>query len=194
MIFWQGMDMYEVEVGAIRLQEKTVTKADTNQVTITSLYKMYYSRIVRYIYAHIRDQCEAEDLGGDVFLKALQSLKSYRGLPEQMLTWLFKIAHNLVVDYMRKRVRQKSVTLNKLDIPSHRRTEEIVETKMEIESLSTALKKLTPLQREVIGLPFFAGLSSYEVSNIMGKRNGAVREMQSSAIKALRNHMYSSVG
>ena len=185
--------MYKVEMGEIRLQEKTITKAETDQVTITSLYELHYDRIVRYIYAHVHDQSEAEDLGGDVFLKALQSLKSYRGLPEQMLTWLFKIAHNLIVDYMRKRDKRKSINLDKLDVPSYRRVEDIVETTMEIESLSAALKKLTPLQREIIGLRFFAGLSSSEVSSIMGKRNGAVREMQSSAIKALRNHMYGSV-
>lgn len=185
--------MNRVEVGEISLQERTSTKLETDHATIANLYELHYDSIVRYIYAHVNEQGEAEDLGGDVFLKALKSIKSYRGLPEQMLGWLFKIAHNLVVDYMRKRGRQETVSLSKVDVPSHCSVEKIVETTMEIESLSAALKKLTPAQREVIGLRFFAGLSSSEVSNIMGKRNGAVREMQNSAIKALRSHMNGQV-
>jgi RNA polymerase sigma-70 factor (ECF subfamily) len=48
------------------------------------------------------------------------------------------------------------------------------------------LKHLSPAQREVIGLRFFVGLSSVEVGKIMGKKPGAVREMQSVALKSLR--------
>jgi RNA polymerase sigma-70 factor (ECF subfamily) len=182
--------MYRVEVGEARLQKEIIAGTELARVTITSLYEQHYDRIVRYIFAHVYDQSEAENLGGDVFLKALQSLKSYRGRPEQMLTWLFKIARNLIVDYIRKRSKQKNISLSKLDVPDHHHVEEVVETTMAVESLSEALKELTPAQREVIGLRFFAGLSSSEVSRIMGKRNGAVREMQSSAIKALRKLMY----
>jgi RNA polymerase sigma-70 factor (ECF subfamily) len=181
--------MYRVQVGETVLQEEFSTKTESAKVAIASLFEQHYDKIVRYIFAHVNDRTEAEDLGGDVFLKALKSLKSYRGCPEQMLTWLFKIAHNLIVDYMRKISKHRSISLSYLDVPDHRKTEDIAETTMAIESLSEALKQLTPSQREVIGLRFFAGLSSSEVSQIMGKRDGAVREMQSSAIKVLRKLM-----
>jgi RNA polymerase sigma-70 factor (ECF subfamily) len=182
--------MYRVEVGETVLEEDSIAISESAKVVIANLYEQHYNRIVRYIYAHVNDQSEAENLGGDVFLKAMQSLKSYRGSHEQILTWLFKIAHNLVVDYMRKRSRQKNISLGNLDVPDTLNVEELVETTIEFENLSEALKQLTPAQREVIGLRFFAGLSSSEVSRIMGKKNGAVREMQCSAIKALRKLMY----
>jgi RNA polymerase sigma-70 factor (ECF subfamily) len=185
--------MYQAKVGETILNKESVVSTESDEVVITRLYEEHYKRIVRYICAHINDQSEAENLGGDVFLKALKSLKSYRGRPEQMLAWLFKIAHNLVVDYIRKRGKQKNISLNKLDVSDQRSVAEAVETTMEFESLLKALKQLTPSQREVIGLRFFAGLSSSEVSRIMGKRNGAVRVMQFSAIKALRNLMYDHV-
>ncbi|MCP4601780.1 MAG: hypothetical protein GY847_14910, partial [Proteobacteria bacterium] len=49
---------------------------------------------------------------------------------------------------------------------------------------------LSPSQREVIALRFFSGLSSAECANILGKQPGAVREMQSTAIKSLRHILY----
>ena len=66
---------------------------------IGNLYGQYYDKMVRYIYVRTGDQAEAEDLAVEVFLKALKSLGSYRGRGEQMPAWLFRIAHNLVVDH-----------------------------------------------------------------------------------------------
>src|SRR3989304_8582699 len=75
------------------------------EIELASLYEEYYDRIARYACVHIGDRCDAEDLAGDVFLKALKSLDSYeeRGVPMQ--AWLFRIAHNLVVDYLRKKTK-----------------------------------------------------------------------------------------
>jgi len=159
------------------------------KVAIASLYEEYYDRIVRYIFLRINDQSEAENLGGDVFLRALQSLDSYRGRRQQMVAWLFKIARDLVVDYHRKMSKRKTVSLNDVEIPDRVSIEEEVERKSEVERLSQALKQVTPAQREVIGLRFFAGLSSDEVGKMLGKSSGAVREMQRAAIQALRKQM-----
>src|SRR4030043_2052167 len=72
------------------------------EARLASLYEEYYDRIACYAYACIRDKKEAEDIAGEVFLKDLESLGTYqeRGVPMQ--AWLFKIAHNLVVDHLRK--------------------------------------------------------------------------------------------
>ena len=77
-----------------------------------------------------------------------------------------------------------------MEIPDKSSIEETVEKKFEVERLSKALKQLTPAQREVIGLRYFAGLSSDEVGKILGKSSGAVREMQSAAVESLRKQMY----
>ncbi len=75
------------------------------EAALAGLHEEYYDRIVRYARVHIGDGPDSEDIAGEVFLKALQSLDSYqeRGVPMQ--AWLFKIAHNLIVDYLRKKAR-----------------------------------------------------------------------------------------
>ncbi|MFQ6121641.1 MAG: sigma-70 family RNA polymerase sigma factor [Dehalococcoidales bacterium] len=172
------------------LNKDSIAGTKSTKATIGSLYEEYYDRIVRYIFVRINDQNEAENLGGDVFLRALQSLDSYRGDREQVRAWLFKIAYNVVVDYLRKTSKRKTVSLEEMEIPERLNIEEAVETKLEVERLSKALKQLTPAQRQVIGLRFFAGLSSTEVGKILGKSGGAVREMQRAAVETLRNQMY----
>lgn len=182
--------MLAVKVGEMSLSKDSTAETKPTKAVIASLYEQYYDKIVRYIFVRINDQSEAENLGGDVFLKALRSLDSYRGRSEQIRAWLFKIAHNLVVDYLRKTSKRKVVSLDDTEIRDRVSVEEAVEARLEVERLSQALKQLTPPQREVIGLRFFAGLSSAEVGKRLGKSGGAVREMQRAAVETLRKQMY----
>ena len=64
--------------------------------------------------------------------------------------------------------------------------QEIAETNIEMARVSEAMGRLTPAQRQVIELRFFGGLTSEEAGVVMNKKSGAVREMQSAAIKRLR--------
>ncbi|MBA7491839.1 ECF RNA polymerase sigma factor SigD [subsurface metagenome] len=153
---------------------------------LASLYEEYFDRIARYIYVRIGDKNEAEDLAGEVFLKALESLKSYkeRGIPMQ--AWLFKIAHNLVVDHLRKATKRKTVPIDTVQIETGEDPVATAEKNIEMERVNEAMQKLTPEQREVVRLRFFGDLSSKEVGAILRKSDGAVREMQRAAIEKLR--------
>ena len=177
-------------IGEAELGQISANEASDANVTVGVLYEKYFDRIVRYIFVRIGDQSEAENLAGDVFLKALKSFDSFNGQGEQVRGWIFKIAHNLMVDYVRKASKQKFILFNDIQIPDKSSIEETVEKKFEVEGLSKALKQLTPAQREVIGLRYFAGLSSDEVGKILGKSSGAVRQMQWAAVEALRKHMH----
>ena len=181
-----GSSIFQVERGGSSVRKEPAAKTKPAEAMLVNLYDEYYVRIVRYIFVRISDQTEAEDLAAEVFLRALKSLNSYRGRAEQMHVWLFKIAHNIVVDYVRKMSKRKTVPLDTMEIRDELSLEETVETKLQVERLSKGLKQLTPAQREVIGLRFFAGLSSAEAGEILGKSGGAVREMQRAAIEKLR--------
>ncbi len=182
--------MLDVGVGELELTQNSRVGTDHPSATIGGLYEQYYDSIVRYILVRIGDQSEAEDLGGDVFMKALRSLGSFRGHREQMRAWLFKIAHNLVVDHLRKASTRRTVPIDDVVIPDKVDVQQAVETKLELERLTQALTKLTPAQRDVIGLRFFAEVSSAEAGEILGKKAGAVREMQRAAVQELRRLMY----
>ena len=59
-----------------QLNEKIDSQTISMESTIADLFEAYYDKVVRYIYIRISDQAEAEDLAGEVFLKALQSMGS----------------------------------------------------------------------------------------------------------------------
>lgn len=157
-----------------------------NEQDLISLFEEYYDKIARYVFIRIGDQGEAEDLASEVFLKALSSLDSYQERGPVTRSWLFRIAHNLAVDYLRKMSKQRMVSLDMVEIADTAAPEEIIESRLQTEELAVALKHLSPSEREVIGLRFFTGLSANEVGKILGKNPGAVRQMQYRALRSLR--------
>jgi RNA polymerase sigma-70 factor (ECF subfamily) len=166
--------------------ERSADERSSKEAALAGLYDEYYDRIARYIFTRIGDRAEAEDLAGEVFLKALQSLGSYkeRGIP--MHAWLFRIAHNLVVDYFRQMAKRKTVPIDTVQLVSGENPQATVEISMEMERVAKVLDQLTTAQRRVIELRFFSGLTSEETGRVLSKSSGAVREMQSAAVKQIR--------
>ncbi len=159
---------------------------DDKESRLAGLYDEYYDKIARYAYVRIGNASEAEDIASEVFLKALGSLNRYqdRGLPMQ--AWLFKIAHNLVVDYLRNKSKRVTLPIDIVDIVDESDPVETAEINLEMERVTVAMQSLTEEQREVVRLRFLGGLTSREVGEIMKKSDGAVREMQRAAMEKLR--------
>jgi RNA polymerase sigma-70 factor (ECF subfamily) len=164
------------------------------QDRLASLYEEYYDKIARYVYSRIGDRTEAEDIASEVFVKALEALKTYREQGIPMQAWLFRIAHNLMVDHLRRLAKKKTVPFEKADVVSESDPAQTAETKIEVDRVKAAMEDLTPDQKEVLQLRFFGGLTSREVSVIMQKSDGAVREMQRVALEKLRQSLGKNEG
>ncbi len=171
-------------------EETLVRRAQQNdQVALTQIYEENFDRIYRYIVIKIGDRAEAEDMTQQVFLNVLKSISSFkfRGMP--FTSWLYRIAHNQVVDYLRKKSRRATVPLDESLPAFGGDPENVTERKVAIEEVANAAKKLTPAQQEVISLRFAGALSIAEVARVMGRSEGAVKALQHSAIVTLRKVM-----
>ena len=157
------------------------------ETQLEALYESYYDRIARYAFVRLGNQADAEDLAGEVFLRALESLDSYRERGVPMQAWLFKIAHNLIVDHFRKSAKHKIVSIDTVSVRTKSDPEEETMAGLEVARVVKAMNKLTESQRKVIELRFFGELTSEEAGHVLNKHAGAVRELQSAAIKTLRN-------
>jgi RNA polymerase sigma-70 factor (ECF subfamily) len=170
----------------VQNEESLVLRAQQHdQEAFAQLYEEYFDRVYRYVTLKLGDKMEAEDVTQQVFLNTLRSLSSFKWKGVPFSAWLFRIAHNQVVDYWRKKKRP-AVPLDESLASSNGNPQQLAEHKLDIERLLSATKKLTEAQREVIALRFSSGLPIAEVAKVMGKSQGAVKALQHSAILALR--------
>ena len=174
-------------------EESLVRRAQQrDQEAFAQLYEGYFDKIYRYAVLRIGNETEAEDVTQQVFLNALQSISSFRWKGVPFSAWLFRIAHNQVVDYLRKKTRQATESLDESLVISKSDPQLVVEQRLDTEQLILATKRLTKAQQEVIALRFVSELSTAQVAKVMGKSQGAIKALQHSAIVALRKAL--SVG
>ena len=160
---------------------------DGNQSAFTQIYDIYFNKIYRYIYVRLRKQAESEDLTQEVFIKALKAIGSYKIGKTPFASWLFRIAHNQVIDYVRKYAKNLETSLD--EAPPTVGAEDpvaMIEQKFEIAELNMAMMELSPAQQEVISLRFIAELPIAEVAKILGKREGTVKALQFNGTASLR--------
>jgi len=168
-------------------EENLVLRAQQqDQQAFAQLYEEHFDKIYRYVALRIGNKIEAEDVTQQVFLKALQSISSFRWRGIPFSAWLFRIAHNQVVDYLRKKTKQATVPIGESTVSLIDGPQLLVERKLDIEQLLLAVKRLTQAQREVISLRFAGELPVAQVAKVMGRSQGAVKALQHSAIAALR--------
>ena len=155
------------------------------------LYDQYVERIYAYIYHRVGQADLAEDLTGQVFMRMLEAVRTGRGWRTSFSGWLFRIAHNLVIDHYRRKHRATLVDIDDAEPVQAQAGDPVrsVENQYERERLRTALAKLTEEQSQVISLRFLEDLSIAEVAAIMEKTEGAVKALQYRAILALRRVM-----
>ena len=154
------------------------------------LYETYFDKIYRYICIKIGNRTEAEDVTQQVFMNALSSITSYKVREVPFSAWLYRIAHNQIVDTLRRRSRRPTVELDEtMPLAADDDPAAEVELKMESKELIAATKKLTAAQQEVLALRFGAELPIADVARLTGRTEGAVKAMQHSAVAALRRIM-----
>ena len=152
------------------------------------LYERYMDQIYQYVYYRVSDRDEAEDLTGTIFMKAWEALPRFRSRGATFRAWLYRIAHNAVID--RHRTRKAVVPLEQAhdwpDVEANS-PEAALEEAQESARLAAALSQLSPRLREVILHRFVNGLSHVETAQVMGLRKGHVRVLQHRALGKMKD-------
>jgi len=161
---------------------------------LAEIYDRYAASIYRYLYRYLGDPAQAEDLTSDVFVRLLQVLGTRRAPRKQLRGWLYRVAHNLAMDSFRRDARSGTVSLDEhphLEGDGKLTTTDnapvvILERFQTQEQLRAAVRQLTRDQQQVILLRFAEGLKISDVSELMGKSEGAIKVLQHRAVKRLR--------
>ncbi|MCX6024060.1 MAG: sigma-70 family RNA polymerase sigma factor [Chloroflexi bacterium] len=165
---------------------------ERDRAAFGELYELYGRKVYAYLSYNLNGRPhEAEDLTEEVFLKVLEKIDSYRNTGAPFSAWLYRIAHNHLVDYVRHRKREPALSLE--DTPPGMEPsssdEQEMALRLDSQGLTEALRELTFEQRQVILLRFIQDLSIADTARIVGKGEDAVKKLQSRALKSLKRIM-----
>lgn len=143
------------------LIEKAIKGEESACQKILNLYK---GRIFSYIIRLVKNYDDAEELTFDTFIRFFKSLKSF-DTSRSISSWLFTIAHNLVVDFFRRNTIEYEYLDEKYSTSDS--LAERFEIGKRLKQLETALGQLAPIDREIVILFHREELSYQEISNIV---------------------------
>ena len=153
------------------------------------LYSLYVERIYRYAFYQVKDKMTAEDITEEVFIKAWKAINSCKGKEHTFSAWLYRIAHNQVIDIFRNQRKERAVEIETVAALHNPGTD--VEIGLAHQELLNNIADLPSNQKQVIVLKFIEGLDNREIERVMGKSQGAIRVLQMRALAELRGKLSS---
>ena len=152
----------------------------------STIYDTNFPKIYSYIYRRVEDHAAAEDLASHVFLEALRGIAGFRYQGVSLLNWLYRIAHNLTCDHLRRHAAQRVLRLDNGNGSREPQVSDPTEQVDAWQDISRALQRLPDDHQQVLILRFVEGLPAARVAVIMGKRVGTVRVIQHRALGHMR--------
>lgn len=162
---------------------------DLEEAALGAIFDAFYVPLYRYIYRHIGSGQTAEDLAAEVFRSFLEALREGKGPTSYLRAWLYRVAHNLIVDELRRRPRTEHERLSEEEGTTGQEVGEQVQQSIEREHARRALKQLTEKQRLVLELRFFHGLETDEIAKMLNLSSNTVKALQFRGLQAIRRHL-----
>ncbi|GAA5031648.1 hypothetical protein GCM10023258_30010 [Terrabacter aeriphilus] len=155
------------------------------------LYDAYVDTVFRYVLVRVAHRALAEDLTSETFLRALRRIDSFSWQGKDIAAWFVTIARNLIADHVKSaRFRFEVTTADMRDADERvDAPDDEVLTRLRDERLVAAIRTLGPDQAECVTLRFLQGLSLAETAAVLGRSEGAVKQLQLRAVRALRHEL-----
>lgn len=162
-------------------------EAITDIEAFAQLYRRHVTSVFRYHIAHTGNVKDAEDLTSQTFMAALESIHSFRGTGS-FAAWIMGIASRKSLMFFRRNGSRPEVPLDSvLAYPSpDPPTDKAASQRLLLESVSRALRQLSPDRAEAISLTFFGGLSKAEAGRLLNKSEDAVKMLIARGLQDLR--------
>ncbi len=176
---------------ATQVKEQDEAEVDLAQRAMTDieafaeLYRRHLTRVYRYLVAHVGNSKDAEDLTSQTFLAALEGIGSFRG-SGSFAAWILGIASRKRLMFYRGSKPEVPLE-DAIHYPSPELpTDRAAAQRLQLESISHALRKLSPDRAEALILTYFGGLSQAEAGRVLHKSEAAVKMLISRGLQDLR--------
>lgn len=162
---------------------QSAQKGDSN--SFGKLYDLFVNPIYKYIYFRVGGS-HAEDLTELVFLKTWENIRQYKAGFKSFSSWIFRIAHNVIIDHYRSNKTDDELKENIEDRRSEVCATAHAKKHFDQKVLKKGLKELKEAYRQILILSYINDLSNEEIGNIMGRGQAALRILKFRALRSLR--------
>jgi RNA polymerase sigma-70 factor, ECF subfamily len=177
--------------------ESTISKPDSLLLkascfepdALGQIFDNHYEQIYCYVQRRLGNTDSAQNIASECFCRLLQAYKDGRGPHDGVLYWLYRVAHNLVVDVYRQAHRQPLPLYETVLSDKDPQPEEAVLQQQQQVRVRWALAQLTEDQQQVLSLKFFEGMDNEQVAQIMQKTVGAVKSLQHRGLASLERFL-----
>jgi RNA polymerase sigma-70 factor (ECF subfamily) len=162
-------------------EQEAIAEAQKDPAQFSVLYEQNFERVYAFVVRRVHNRAEAEDVTSEVFHSALRNLGRFepRGVP--FVAWLYRIAANEMADRAKRAGREEPLG----DIESPAGVDEVERRALLFRLVDT----LPPAQRDVIVKRFAEQRTIAEVARLMGRSEGAIKQLQLRAIENLRSQV-----
>ncbi|WP_139488775.1 sigma-70 family RNA polymerase sigma factor [Brevibacillus dissolubilis] len=168
------------------VQERTTGMIETRD--FPELYDEFFDRVNRYLRCRVYNSWDADDLTTTVFLKALEKFDQY-SRTSPFASWIFRIAHNTFVDFVRK---NRELPTENEDLLFGQETDDTWQPEQQalsneqVRLLGEMMDKLSTDQRDVLTLRYFADLKISQVAEVLGKTDSSVKMITHRGLQQLQ--------
>ena len=155
------------------------------------LYDHYQPSVYRFLYYRVGSVAVAEDLTSETFVRALRNMSSFRWQGKDFGAWLTTIARNLATDHGKSGRSRLEVTTEDMSLHDSpvEGPEGAVLASITHEALLTALRQLPSEQQDCLVLRFLQSRSIAETAAVLGRSEGAVKQLQLRAVRNLAKRL-----
>lgn len=157
-----------------------------NKAALAEIYDLYSSDLYRYAMRLLGNADQAEECVAETVSRFLHAVHRGRGPNKHLRAYLYRIAHNWITDTYRRQPPPPLPLTPELQADPQGNPEQAAETNIEQERIRSALRLLTPNQRQVIVLKYLEGWKHKEIAHAMEKPVGAVKALQHRGVTALQ--------
>jgi RNA polymerase sigma-70 factor (ECF subfamily) len=169
------------------LDDLAAKTAGGDKAAFEAIYTRTTDDLYRYVRALCGNDTSAEDIVANTYLRAWRSARTYRDGSGSYRKWLIRIARNQVADHWRS--NRSTVPIWDIDIASPDDSADTLAADEIRREVARLLATLTGEQREVVILRYLNNKSFEEISQLLGKREGAVRAQLMRALRHMRKAM-----
>ncbi len=169
---------------------KLAVTAIDDDAAFTEIYNHFFPRIYNFLLSRTKDSGVSDEIVSRTFYKMYQALSSYNPKKAAFSTWLFTIARNELLMYVRTTNRETpELDDEHLSMPDFDTPETKILKKETENSLKAALLKLPERDRKIITMTYWLDMSTADIADALGINPGAVRTALTRARAALRKEL-----